>query len=240
MRVAVDGSEEVGARTARVLYAEESVTYIGSMGSTQHKLGSRSGPVGDLADYDVIVSDGATHTTGLIARASVLGIPLVLWGDEPDLHRGPASSPVVAAANLGSALAPSLVHHPSSSITGTDKVTIAWTEPGKPYRRGQPITFPDPVGPMWARRRSEGHLVARTSSEWGGAVIIARGTAGERIVGVSDHAGHLEAITLAAVTMLAAVGVYDAQIQDAVSRSQHLLNRAMDMELDVAVWRSTH
>ena len=239
MKVAIDGTGEVAARTARVLYAEAAVTHIGFMQSEMPRLGTRSGTAKDLSGYDVIVSTGETPATDLTARASVYGVPLVLWKDETGLHRGPAASPVAVAANVGSTLAPSLAHHPSAAVTDADTVTIAWTEPGRPFRRGEPVTFPEPVGPVWAQKRSKGRLVARTSDDWGGAVLIAVGPQGERIVGVSDHAGHLEAITLAAVTMLAADGGYDAMIQDASSQGREVLTRAMDMELDVAVWRSS-
>ncbi len=239
MKVALDGTDEVAGRTARVLYAEASVTRIGFMQSDIPRLGKRSGTAGDLSDYDVIVSTGETPSTDLTARASVLGVPLVLWKDETGLHRGPAASPVAVAANVGSTLAPSLAHHPSAAITESDTVTIAWTEPGRPFRKGEAITFPEPVGPVWAQRRSKGRFVARTSDNWGGAVLIAVGPHDERIVGVSDHAGHLEAITLAAVTMLAADGGYDANIQDASSQGREVLRRAMDMELDIAVWHSS-
>jgi hypothetical protein len=239
MRVAIDGTDEVAARTARVLFAEDSVSHIGYLQSDMPRLGKRTTKADELDTYDVIVSTGETLATDLIAQASVRGVPLVLWRDEPELHRGPATVSVVTAANVGSALAPSLVHHPSAEVTSSDTVTVAWTEPGKPYRRGEAITFPDPVGPVWARERTSGKLVARTSESWSGAVVTVRGAAGERIVGVSDLGTHLEAITLAAVSVLAAEGAYDATIGDASVRGGEVLNKAMDMELDIAVWHSS-
>jgi hypothetical protein len=239
MRVALDGTDEIAARTARVLFAERSVSHIGFMQPGMMRLGTRTTDAGDLDTYDVIVSTGATPATDLIAQASVRGVPLVLWHDEPKLHRGPSTVPVVASANMGSALAPSLAHHPSITVTNSDTVTIAWTEPGKPYRRGEAITFPDPVGPVWARERTRGHLVARTSDNWSGAVVTVRGPGGERIVGVSDHGAHLEALTLATVALLTADGVYGPTIGEASARGREVLAKAMEMELDVAVWRSS-
>lgn len=239
MRVAIDGTDEVAARTARVLFAERSVSHIGFMQSELARLGSRTTGAEALNTYDVIVSTGHTQATELIAQASVRGVPLVLWHDEPHLHRGSSTVPVVASANVGSTLAPSLAHHPSAAVTGSDTITIAWTEPGKPHRRGEAVTFPDPVGSVWAKERAKGHLVARTSEDWSGAVVMVRGPGGERTVGVSDHGAHLEALTLAAVSLLTAGGIYDSVIGDASVRSRDVLTKAMEMELDIAVWRSS-
>ncbi|MEN8237753.1 MAG: hypothetical protein ABFR53_00995 [Actinomycetota bacterium] len=239
MRIALDGTDEIAARTARVLFAEASVSHIGFMQSGMPLLGKRTADVGDLDTYDVIVSTGETPASDLVALASVGGVPLVLWHDEPGLHRGSSTVPVVVSANVGSALAPALTHHPSAAVTNSDTVTIAWTEPGKPFRTGEAITFPDPVGPVWARERASGRFVARTSQNWSGAVVTVQGPDGDRIVGVSDHGAHLEALTLAAVALLTAEGTYDSTIGEASVRGREVLARAMDMELDVAVWRSS-
>lgn len=239
MRVALDGTDEIAARTARVLFAERSVSHIGFLQPEMPRLGKRTAEAGELDTYDVIVSTGETPATDLIAQSSVRGVPLVLWHDEPGLHRGPSTIPVVVAANVGSALAPSLIHHPSIAVDNSDTVTIAWTEPGKPYRKGVAVTFPDPVGPVWAKERTTGRLVARTSENWSGAIVTVLGTEGERIVGVSDHGAHLEALALAAVALLTAEGVYDPTIGNASRRGRELLARAMELELDIAVWRSS-
>ena len=239
MRIALDGTDEIAARTARILFAEQSVTHIGFMQPGMQRLGKRAADAEGLDTYDVIVSTGESLATDLIAQASVRGVPLVLWRDEPYLSRGPAVIPVVASANVGSTLAPSLVHHPSASVTASDTVTIAWTEPGKPFGRGEPITFPEPVGSVWARERKRGHFVARTSGDWSGAVVTVRGPIGERIVGVSDHGAHLEALTLAAVALLTAAGIFRPAISDAAEHGSEVLEMAMNLELDVAVWRSS-
>ncbi len=238
MRVALDSATDVGSRTARILLAEDSVTHLGFMQTLQGSAGRRSGPAGELSSYDVVVSDGTTRVDDLVEQTSSSGVPLVLWLDEPGLNRGQRSATVVAGANVGSALAPALARHPSAAITDSDSVTIAWTEPGSPQRRGTAVAFPDPVGVVWASERSPGKLVARQAGEWGGAVVLARGPQGERVVGVADHAAHLEALTLAAVALVAADHGYDELIQDASTRSSMVLAKAMGLELDIAVWRS--
>ncbi len=239
MRIALDGTDEIAARTARILFAESSVSHLGFLQSGLANLGDRTTRAEDIETYDVVVSTGETPVVDLIARASVGEVPLVLWSDEPRLHRGSSTIPVVVGANLGSGLAPALAHHPSADVTNLDEVVVAWTEPGKPYRRGEPVTFPEPVGPVWAHERAPGRLVARTSGDWAGAVATVTGAHGERIVGVSDHGAHLEALTLSAVALLAAEGVYEPVIGEASANGDELLAKAMFLELDVAVWRSS-
>lgn len=238
MRIALDSAVEVGARAGRILLAEDSLSYLGLMRPSQRHSEPRTGPVGDLSTYDVIVSDGATPASSLIASAAVHGVPLVLWSDEPTLHRGSAVAPVAVGANLGSTLAPALIHHPAMAIEKDDAVTIAWTEPGPERRKGKAIVFPDPLGVCWARKRSRGRFVSYRDDEWAGAVVSVSGRSGDRIVGVADHASHLEAITLAAVALTALDGAYDARIQNAADRGEGILSRAMSLELDIAVWRS--
>jgi len=238
MRVALDSASEVGSRAGRVLLAEDSVTFLGIIQPLEIPTGHRSGPAGDLSTYDVVVSDGTTPSGDLVERTKISGVPLVLWLDEPGLSRDQLASTVVTGANLGSALAPALTTHPSAAITEPDSVTIAWTEPGTPQRRGVAVAFPDPVGVVWASERSEGRLVARQAGEWGGAVVLVSGPQGDRVVGVADHAAHLEATTLAAVALIAAGNGYDVAVQEAASRSALVLAKAMDLELDIAVWRS--
>ncbi|MCL1597564.1 MAG: hypothetical protein M3094_00140, partial [Actinomycetia bacterium] len=166
------------------------------------------------------------------------GVPLVLWSDEPALHRGAAVAPVAVGSNVGSTLAPALIHHPTAAVEEADDVTIAWTEPGPPRRKGKAIVFPDPVGVCWARKRSRGRFVAYREDEWAGAVVSLSGRGGDRIVGVADLASHLEAITLAAVALTAFDGAYETRIQDAAHHADLVLARAMSLELDIAVWRS--
>ena len=101
------------------------------------------------------------------------------------------------------------------------------------------MPFPDPVGPVWATPRSNGRFVAFRDDDWGGAGVEAVGSGSTRIVGVGDHAEFMEAITLAAVAILAAGGAYAPTIQDASTQPDLLLNEVTRLELDVAAWRSS-
>lgn len=193
----------------------------------------------DLASFDVLISDGTSDFHSLMGRASVAGVPLVLWNDLDASLQGRAQAPVIYGANVASSLTAALLTHPVAALSQDDSVRLAWTEPGTPLRRGEPIPFPDPVGNSWAKQRSNGGWVAFRDDEWGGAVVDVDGASGRRIVGVADHSAYIEAITLAAVGLLAAEGMHEARIQDAATHAGQLLDKVTELELEVAVWRST-
>lgn len=243
VRVAVDTGTEVGNRAVRALLGERSIDFIGVLaGGVPNQ--QRSGPVDTLDGYDVLMSDGTSDVHGLIGRAAVAGIPLVLWLDLDDHLDAPGHIPVIHGANVALALTAALTSHPAAASQRGDVVRIGWTEPGKPLKRGEPMPFPDPVGNTWTKRRgpgrfSAGRFVGFRDDEWGGAVVDVEGPSGRRIVGVADHAGYIEALTLASVTLLAGEGAYDTRSQAAASNPEQLLNKLGDLELEVAVWRSS-
>lgn len=238
VRVAVDTSTKVGNRMVRVLLSESGVSYVGVLaGGVPNQ--SRSGPVEDLASFDVVVSDGTSDLDSLVGRTSVAGIPLVLWTDLDPALTGSAHTPVIFGANVATALTAALLTHPVVSTTASDSVRVGWTEPGKPKRRGEALHFPEPIGSSWAKRRSGAGFVAFRDDEWAGAVVDVQGETGRRIVGVADHGAYIEAITLAAVALLAAEGAYGPRFQDASTHADQLLNKVTELELEVAAWRST-
>lgn len=191
----------------------------------------------NLASVDVVVADGTTPLVSLIGRASVAGVPLVVWSDAPESDLGPSSFPVIVGANVGSALAEALVTHPSLQPDDSDFVQVAWTESGEPLTRGTAIPFPEPVGMAWAEERSAGRFVAYRNDDWGAASAIVEDSAGRRIVGVADLVPHLEAITLVAVAFAAANASFDAGIQRASNAAEAVLTEVRNLELDLAVWR---
>jgi hypothetical protein len=238
VRVAVDTSTEVGNRMARVLLGESSVAYLGVLaGGVPTR--SRSGPVEDLASFDVLISDGTSDFHFLVGRSSVAGIPLVLWNDLQPALAGSGYTPVIFGANVATALTAALSTHPVVSIAASDSVRVGWTEPGKPRRRGEPLHFPEPVGSSWGKRRKGAGFVVFRDDEWGGAVVDVQGETGRRIVGVADHSAYIEAITLAAVGILAAEGTYGPGTQAASVNADQLLDKVTELELEVAAWRST-
>ena len=238
VRVLLDATSEIGQRAGRILLAEPDISFIGLWDQPNGRGGRRSGPVTSASGFDVGVSDAPEPSSTLVAQCAVESIPLVLWSDASRIPEGSTAAPIVTGANVGLALAEVLHHHPTADATEADVVIRAWTEPGKPLRRGEAIVFPDPVGTAWARERSPNRFVARRDDQWGGAVVDLDGPAGRRIVGVADNAAHLEALVLAATTLTAAAEGYPNEVVPAASAGEHLLNNLVHVELDFATWRS--
>ncbi len=239
MRVAVDTSTEVGNRSVRSLLSESRVAFVGVLNAEvpRHK---RSGPIDDLATFDVLMSDGATDFHRLVGLASVAEIPLVLWHELDAPLQESAPIPIVHGANVAIALTGALASHPNAAITDDDTVVVGWTEPGKPHRSGHPLPFPEPIGSVWGKKRSEGRYAAFLDNDLGGAVVDVEGPTGRRIVGVSDHAAYIEALTLAGTAITVAETQHGAGAVSAGTLGEQLLNTVSAMELDVAVWRSNN
>lgn len=238
MRVLAHATGEVGQRTANVLLAEAALDYIGVWKAAGTRSTPRSGPAAQVEGFDIAYSDSLDPHPELVARCAVAGIPIVLWADGAGIAPGAAAAPVITGANVGSALTAALLAHPLARPSDDESVLVAWTEPGKPHRRGERIVFPDPVGVSRARRRSPGRYVARRTDDWAGAVVRVGPEDAPRVVGVADHAAHLEALVLAATVLLAAEGGYEPGVHAAATRGEQLLNALTRVELDLASWRS--
>lgn len=238
MRILLESTSEVGKRTAYVLLAEDDVDFVGVWNSPGTRRSPRTGTASDVDGYDIAVTDRSRANHDLIARCSVAGIPIVLWADDADVAPGSATVPIVTGANVGSALIAALLAHPNATPAPGEPVTVAWTEPGKPHKRGEDVVFPEPVGAMRAKRRAPGQLVATRDDEWAGAVVRVGSEDAIRVVGVADHAAHLEALVLAAATLVAAAGVYEPGARSAAEAGEQLLNMLRKVELDFATWRS--
>jgi hypothetical protein len=236
VRVAVDTSTEVGNRSVRALLSEDSIEHVGVLNESVPRR-KRSGPMTDLASYDVLVSDGTSDVHRLIGQCSVARIPLVLWHELDPTLQGPTSVPVVHGANIAVALTSALCAHRSASITDDDNVVVGWTEPGDPSRDGMALPFPEPVGNAWGVERAPGRYAAFRDDEWGGVVVDINGPTGRRILGVADHSAYVEAITLAGTAITAGKGHYEPGSSAASVASEQLLNTFTAMELEMAVWR---
>ncbi|MCB1246513.1 MAG: hypothetical protein KDB69_04545 [Acidimicrobiia bacterium] len=226
----------MGNRAVRALLSDPNVEYLGVLSESVPKR-RRSGPIERIDGFDVLMSDGDADIHRLMGMCAVEEVALVLWSDgEPD--SGPRTIPVVHGANVASGLIGALAAHPTAAVSDEDKVTVGWTEPGTPLKRGIPIAFPDPIGPSWGKARSNGEVVAFRDDEWAGAVVDVDGPKGRRIIGVADHAAYMEALVLSAATLAAGSGVYETGSHAAASRGEQLLNFLYDMELEIAVWSS--
>lgn len=249
MRIAIHHVDDVGLRAGRILLGERVLESLGIVGRRPSlRTDQRLELAGDLAGYDVLASDQTDEPARQARTALEAGISCVVWADEDgDLRElGDAFAArgrtLLVGANLASGLAPCLAAHESARNAEVLEVRCAWTEPGRPLRRGEAIPFPDPVGARWAKRRSgpDGtqRYVAPIEGEWAAAmarVTVATGLGVvSRIVGVADLAPHLEALSLAAGAL--AIDEYPYGLVAAADRAEAYLTHALQAGLDVAAY----
>ncbi len=158
----------------------------------------------------------------------------------PDFEAGGRT--LLVGANLAAGIAPALASHETARGGEILEVGIAWTEPGSPIRKGEPIPFPEPVGARWARPRQTepgyAAFVAPVPGPWAGAIArVTSATPGgvvTRIVGVADLAAHLEALGLAAAAL--AIEVYAPGAHRPAWAAEPYLAAALGAGLDVAAY----
>ncbi len=249
MRIAINHIGDVGLRAGRILLGERRLTALGVVGSRPRTAtDDRLEPALDVGAYDVLVTDDVDGAADRAREALDAGTSCVLWADPDDEIAelgdafAAAGRTLLAGANLAAGLAPCLAAHERARADEILDVVVAWTEPGRPLRRGEAIPFPDPVGARWARARSGDaavrRLVAPIEGEW--AAAMARVTIGTpdgvlaRIVGVADLAPHLEALALAAGAMT--IGEYGYGLATPEDRAEEYLATALNAGLDVAAY----
>lgn len=223
MRIALHPTTDVGHRAGRLLLAEADLDALGIYGhrgpATEDR---RSTAITDLAGFAVLASDDTVSPLDLAGIAVEDHLSCILAADTSpgpglaDRFSRAGLTLLVAASPAG--LAGALRHHEALAPAAGREVLVAWTVPGKPLRRGEAVPFPGPLGARWGRR-----LPARPGQDpslvlvevpvegpWGGALAQVAGRPGPRptqsLVAVADDRRHLEAITLAAGTLLAARG----------------------------------
>lgn len=244
MRIALEHTGEVGLRAGRILLAERDLTELGLVDRTPRVNDPRLTQAEDLSGFDVAVTD-ADDPEPLIRRAAEAGISCVVWQEitraDHDAEYGLRATSLLAGANLASGIAPSLVAHETARGGTVMDELVAWTEPGKPLRRGEAIPFPEPVGSRWARPRPASKwraFAAPVNGEW--AAAMARVTSATdagvitRIVGVADLATHLEALALAAGGLAVARDAYPSGLQRADIAAESFLSEALNAGLGVA------
>lgn len=247
MRIAIEATQEVGRRAARILLNESSLAMLGLINQEHELAGPRIERVTDLSSYDVLVTD-SEKPIDAFERAIDADIDSVTWrgaeafssaiSDELEV----AGRSLVINANLGRGIGPALAGHEIARGGEVLDVDVAWTEPGRPLRRGTPVPFPAPVGSRWGRtevdQRGQSVTVVPVRGEWAAAMARVTTAGGDgvstSVVGVSDHAAHLEAISLAAAAAAAASGAYPMGRQGAADIGDAYLHRAIGMGLDIA------
>jgi len=246
MRIAIHQTGEVATRAGRILLAEPSLTALGLLDRYPTEPDSKLEHVEVLATYDALLSDDAATPRAQIETALSAGISCVVWSDADGAVAAYGESfaaaglRLIVGCNLGSAIAPSLTAHEIARTATVLDVTTAWTEPGTPRRRGEPIPFPEPVGPRWAEPRhsdfADRAYVARIGGEWAAAMARVTGATDRgvvtRIVGVADLAVHLEALALATGAMV--LDQYPPGAHRPADQAETYLAKALDAGLDVA------
>jgi hypothetical protein len=225
--------------------AERSLTALGLVDKHPTEPDDRLEHVDVLATYDALVTDDPSPHEQIESALSA-GISCVVWDDADGAATewgeafAEAGLRLLTGCNLGSGIAPSLTAHEVAGAGTVLDVTTAWTEPGAPRRRGEPIPFPEPVGSRWAEPRNttstDRAYVARTAGEWGAAMARVTGATDAgvvtRIVGVADLAIHLEAIALATGAMV--IAEYAPGVSRPADAAETYLSRALNAGLDVA------
>lgn len=200
----------MGLKAGRLLLGEEALDILGILDHPVDTREPRVHRITSLNGFDVAVTDDPDIGIGSDALAA--GIPLVVWVDGDGFDTSAATVPVLTGANLATGIARALAAREAPSRpTAT---VVAWTEPGKPLRTGEPVTFPDPVGARWGkvrhRERNRTEVVVPIAGDWAGAVVHTTVEGTTRILGIADDATHLEALALAAGTVVLANGPHPA------------------------------
>lgn len=218
-RVALHLSGGMARRAARVLLAEADVQVGFLLGKPGHE-GTDS--ILSVAGWDALaVSDVSEASDPHIKEALASDVPVVVGTHLPDGYPvGDAT--VVTGATLGSGLAAALALSIADPRGEPPDAELAWTVSGQPLGMGTPVTFPEPVGPLWAGR-AESPLrrprvtcwVAPDDSPWMAVVVKVRGRSNgvaNRILGVVDDGNFLRAISISAALVAAARGAYPSGV----------------------------
>ncbi len=215
-RVALHLSGGLARRASRVLLAEPDVQIGFLSGDPGYK---DSELISSLERCDALaVSDVSEDSAPFLNEAFASDIPVVIGADLPDNYPVGAAT-VVNGAALGSGLAAALALSMADPNMSPTRTRLAWTVPGRPLGAGTPVTFPEPVGPLWAGRVAgplRGPWVtcraAPDDSPWLAAVVetsrYRRGGAANRVLGVVDDDAFLRAVSISAAVVAAARGAY--------------------------------
>jgi hypothetical protein len=239
MRVALQPMTNVGVRAGRILLAEPSLQLLGFIERRFEDPDPRIRSIDSVDGYDVVVTDSLEYQP-IVDRAVDAGIHCVVWMDADDLETsdGFENTTLLVGSNLATGLALSLGESEAATLPGGTTELIAWTEPGRPLRSGEAIAFPDPVGARWGQVRSGDEPTLRVAvpveGDWAGTLARVTDGTTTRIVGVADHAQHLEAIALAAGAVAVASGSFEPGLARPSQAGSDYLSAALGVGLDVA------
>jgi hypothetical protein len=236
MRIALDHTSEIGVRAGRLLLGEEGLDLLGVVRRDVKDRNPKIRRTDDLAGFDAVVTDDPD--SAILSEAVSAGVPCVLWADTFDRQIDTADLPVLIGANLVTGIGQSLAAR-EADVAGPDaQILFAWTEPGKPLRHGEPVTFPEPVGSRWGTRRRMTNrrldVAATVPDEWAGVIVRSTTSKETRTLGIADLATHLEAIALSSGAILTASGLVSAGEHRPEETADQYLISALRVGLDMA------
>ena len=214
-RIALHSDGDRNNRVIRVLQADPGVE-VGLL-DTRPDTGK---PPGSVAGWDVLATEavtGASHP--LVEEACALGVPVVVAADLPARFVPGPDATIVGGAATGAGLAAALAMSMLPRSAEPVKARLAWTVAGRPLRAGRAVTFPEPVGSLWAGW-GENPLPwpdvaccpAPTDTAWRAVrVDLEFGDAeegGSLVNGVADEGRFLDAVCFGAAILAAARGAY--------------------------------
>ncbi|MEN8234023.1 MAG: hypothetical protein ABFR89_03780 [Actinomycetota bacterium] len=236
MRIGLDHTSEIGVRAGRLLLGEPDLEFLGVLRRSTKDPDPRLRRIDTLSGLDAVVTDDPESM--VLAEALDQGVPAVLWAESVGSASPPDEATVLVGANLVTGLGRSLVAREEEIAGDAAEILFAWTEPGKPLRHGEAITFPDPVGARWGTRRSMTNrrleVAAPVPDEWAGIIVRTSTGAGTRTVGIADLATHLEAIALAAGAVVTATGGVPSGTNEPSICADDYLLAALRIGLDIA------
>lgn len=203
-------------RVPSVLLAEPDV----EIGFLRGGAGSeRIESISSVDGWDALaVSNISEESEPYVDEARASGIPVVVGSDLPFGYPvGDATFVVGATEGFGLAAALAI------GMVGTGRqplrARLAWTVPGRTLGAGTPVTFPEPVGALWAARDESPLdwpmvtcLAAPDHSPWLGVAVNLKlqgpnGTE-EHTWGIADDAAFLRAVSMSSALLAAARGAY--------------------------------
>lgn len=241
MRIALDHTSEIGVRTGRLLLGEPGLELLGIVRRPVKDADARLKRVSDISEFDTLVSDDPDSSA--VGEAALAGVPCVLRTDSlPDAIDVEGFSALLGA-NLVTGIGRSLVEQESALAGPGAEVIFAWTEAGKPRRRGEPLTFPEPIGARWGTRRTSAsrriEVAAPVDGEWAGILVRTVTADTTRTIGIADLAAHLEAIALAAGAIVTASGLVPIGVHRPEAVANDYLRAALQIGLGIASFTST-
>ena len=202
-------------RASRVLLAERGV-HVGLFDDEAPT--PRVERVESIEDWHALLVDEISFASRIwIDRALEQNVAVVIGTTAEGLD--PGESSVIHQVLDGPGLAAALASFDPEAVVPT-AARLAWTETGHPLAEGVAVTFPDPVGPLWAERAGvvdapfpTTALVAPTNGRWRAATAQVTGASGVvSTYGVADDRSFFDGVVMAAAALAAADGAYPSGI----------------------------